>query len=43
MQCINKKMQAVIKTACAASGGDWVKVEEQPKSEAGTVVKKRHT
>ena len=40
MKYINKKTQAVIETACVVSGGDWVKVEEQPKTEAKTTVKK---
>lgn len=31
MKYINKKTQAVIDTVCEISGGDWVKVEEQPK------------
>lgn len=40
MKYMNKKTRAVIETACVVSGGDWVKVEEQPKSEAKTTVKK---
>ena len=32
MKYINTKTQAVLETACVISGGDWVKVEEQPKT-----------
>lgn len=31
MKYINTKTQAVIETACEVKGGNWVKVEEQPK------------
>ena len=32
MKYLNTKTQAVIETACVISGGDWVRVEEQPKT-----------
>ena len=32
MKYLNMKTQAVIETACVVSGGNWVKVEEQPKT-----------
>ena len=32
MKYLNTKTQAVIETACVLSGGNWVKVEEQPKN-----------
>lgn len=31
MRYRNTKTQAVVETACVISGGDWVKVDEQPK------------
>lgn len=32
MKYLNTKTQAVIETACVLSGGNWVKVEEQPEN-----------
>lgn len=39
MKYLNVKTQAVVETACELKGGDWVKVEEQPK-DTKTAVKK---
>ena len=45
MKYQNTKTQAVIETACELKGGNWVKVEEQPKESteipAKTTKKKR--
>ncbi len=32
MKYINTKTRAVIETACVISGGNWVEVDEQPKT-----------
>lgn len=40
MKYLNTKTQAVVETACVISGGDWVKVDKQPKKEPKTTVKK---
>lgn len=32
MKYLNTKTQAVIETACVIQGGNWVKVNEQPKN-----------
>lgn len=41
MKYLNQKTQAIIEIACELKGGDWVKVEEQPKSTKSTVKKSR--
>ena len=41
MKYKNTKTQAVIETACVIRGGDWVKVEEQPKTETKSTKAKR--
>lgn len=40
MQYLNTKTQAVIETACVISGGDWVKVNEQPEKDTKPTEKK---
>lgn len=40
MEYKNTKTQAVIRTACVISGGDWVLVEEQPKETTKKTIKK---
>lgn len=37
MEYINKKTQAVIKTACVINGGDWVPKEKQPENSKASV------
>lgn len=39
MKYINTKTQAVIETACEVNGGNWVKVDEQPKKTTEVPVK----
>lgn len=39
MKYMNTRTQAVIRTACVISGGDWVLVEEQPKKTTKKTIK----
>ena len=43
MKYLNTKTQAVIETACVISGGDWVEVKEQPKTQKPKAATKQTT